>query len=146
MQRIEIIGRVGSDAEVKDLGQNQVINFSVAVSETYVKNNEKVTNTTWFEISKWGNNTAVAQYIKKGGLIFVSGKVSNRAWVKEDRTAQVVNGINAFEIELLGSKDDSNSTPAPSTQTSPKEFPQANQPNSFVDGPEAEDDGDGLPF
>jgi len=149
MQRIEIIGRVGSDAEVKDLGQNQVINFSVAVSETYVKNNEKVTNTTWFEISKWGNNTSVAQYIKKGGQIFVSGKVSNRAWVKEDGTAQVVNGINAFEIELLGSKDDSNSTPAPSTQTSPKEFPQANQPNSFVDGPDKnfnEEEHDDLPF
>lgn len=141
MQRIEIIGRVGADAEVKDVNQNQVISFSVAVSETYVKNNEKVTNTTWFEISKWGNNTAVAQYIKKGGLIFVSGKVNNRSWVKEDGTAQIVNGINAFEIELLGSKDDSNSTPAPSTNTNPKEFPQANQPNSFVD----EDDPD-LPF
>jgi len=143
--KIEIIGRVGSDAEVKDVGQNQVISFSVAVSETYVKNNEKVTNTTWFEISKWGNNTSVAQYIKKGGQIFVSGKVSNRAWVKEDGTAQVVNGINAFEIELLGSKDDSNSTPAPNTQTSPKEFPQANQPNSFVDGGN-EENFDDLPF
>jgi single-strand DNA-binding protein len=146
MQKIEIIGRVGADAQVKDLGQNQVINFSVAVSETYVKNNEKVTNTTWYEISKWGNNTAVAQYIKKGGLIYVSGKINNRAWVKEDGTAQVVNGINAFEIELLGGKEDSDSTPAPSAETknSPKEFPQSNMPNSFVDGPE--DPESDLPF
>lgn len=139
MQKIEIIGRVGADAQVKDLGQNQVINFSVAVSETYVKNNEKVTNTTWYEISKWGNNTAVAQYIKKGGLIYISGKINNRAWVKEDGTAQVVNGINAFEIELLGSKEDSDSAPAPSTQTHPKEHPQSAMSNSFVDGGNGEE-------
>ena len=146
MQKIEIIGRIGQDAEVKDLGGNQVINFSVAVSETYVKNNEKVTNTTWFEISKWGNNTSVAQYIKKGGQIFISGKINNRAWLKEDGTAQMVNGINAFEIELLGSKqEDSNSAPAPSTNTNPKEFPQANMSNSFVD-PDPNEDFQDLPF
>ena len=146
MQKIEIIGRIGQDAEVKDLGGNQVINFSVAVSETYVKNNEKVTNTTWFEISKWGNNTSVAQYIKKGGQIFISGKINNRAWLKEDGTAQMVNGINAFEIELLGSKqEDSNSAPAPSINTNPKEFPQANMSNSFVDGGN-EEEHDDLPF
>lgn len=50
MQRLTIIGFIGNDSEVKDLGQNQVINFSVAVSETYVNKttNEKVTNTTWY--------------------------------------------------------------------------------------------------
>jgi single-strand DNA-binding protein len=142
MQRIEIIGRIGADATVKDLNKNQVINFSVAVSESYTKDGEKITNTTWFEISKWGNNTSVSQYIKKGGLIYVSGKVNNRSWIKEDGTAQVVNGINAFEIELLGSKEDSSSESPPR-----QERPQANQSNSFVDGPfpENEDDSD-LPF
>ena len=146
MQRIEIIGRVGSDAEVKDLGGNQVINFSVAVSETFIKNNEKVTNTTWFEISKWGNSTTVAQYIKKGGQIFVSGKVSNRAWINNDGKAQVTNGINAFEIELLGNKtEEPNSTNSPSQNSGPREMPQANQSNSFVDG-QKEEDLDDLPF
>lgn len=108
MQKIEIIGRVGQDAEVKDLSSNQVINFSVAVSETFVKNNEKVTSTTWFEISKWGNNTAVAPYIKKGDMIFISGKINNRAYAKDDGSIQVINGITAFEIELLGSSNSQN--------------------------------------
>lgn len=109
MQKIEIIGRIGRDAEVKDFNNNQVISFPVAVSETYTNKatNEKVTNTTWFDISKWGNNTSVAQYIKKGDLIFVSGKVNNRAFAKDDGSIQVVNGINAFEIMLLGSKNES---------------------------------------
>lgn len=56
MNRQEFIGHIGNDAEVKDLGTNQVINFSVAISESYVNKttNEKITNTTWFECAKWG--------------------------------------------------------------------------------------------
>lgn len=66
MQRTEIIGFCGQDAEVKDFGENQVINFSVAVSESYTnRQGEKVSNTTWYECAKWGNNTAIAQYLKK---------------------------------------------------------------------------------
>jgi len=143
MQKLQIIGHLGNDAEIKDFTGNQVINFSVAVSESYTnKQGEKVTNTTWFECAKWGNNTSVAQYLKKGTQVYVEGKSANRAWVKEDGTAQIVNGITVFEIQLLGSKD-SNSTSSPST-----ERPQANQSNSFVDGEKTneEDDGDGLPF
>jgi len=104
MQNINIIGRIGNDAEIKDLGTNQVIEFSVAVSETFTKNNVKETKTTWFKCAKWGNSTSVAQYILKGGQIYVSGKPNNRAYIKPDGTAEVSNEITVFEIELLGDK------------------------------------------
>jgi single-strand DNA-binding protein len=103
MVRIEIIGNVCADAQVKDLNNNQLISFSVAVNESFTQNGEKQTKTTFFDCTKWGNNTAVAQFIKKGDLIFVSGKPNNRAYTKEDGSIQVVNGITVFEIELLGS-------------------------------------------
>lgn len=142
MQQISIIGRIGKNAEVKDLGSTHVINFSVCVSETFTKNETKETKSTWFEISKFGNNTAVAQYIKKGDLIFISGKPNNRAYAKDDSTIQVINGINAFEIELLGSKssDSETSTPPPTAR------PQANMTNSFVDPAQEEEDVPDLPF
>jgi len=105
MQNISILGRLGNDAEIKDLGNNQVIEFSVAVSETFTKDNEKQTKTTWFKCSKWGNNTAVAQYIKKGDNIFVSGKPNNSAYIDSNGIAQVQNSITVFEIELLGTKE-----------------------------------------
>lgn len=103
MQRVEIIGLVGKDAEVKDFNNNQVINFSVAVTE---KHNEKE-YTTWYDVSKWGNNTSVAQYIKKGTRIFISGKPTVRAYVNNTSGEAVgILGINAFEIELLSSKQE----------------------------------------
>lgn len=107
MQKLQIIGRIGNDAEVKDLGNNQVINFSVAVSEKYKDaSGEKVEKTTWFECAKWGNSTTIAQYIKKGDLIYIEGKVNNRAWMNDAGEVQVVNGINVFDIQLLGTKPD----------------------------------------
>lgn len=145
MQRIEIIGFCGQDAEVKDFGENQVINFSVAVSESYVnKQGEKITNTSWFECAKWGNNTAVAQYLKKGTQVFVSGKPQARAWQKDDGTLVSVLGINVFSLQLLGSKNDNQPQASNSAST-----PQASQSNSFVDEPKGimpEYDDDNLPF
>jgi len=126
MNRLEIIGHIGNDAEIKDLGTNQVINFSVAVSESYTnKQNEKVTSTMWFECVKWGNNTAVAQYLKKGTQVYVSGKPSNRGWVNEQGEAKIVNGITVFDIQLLGSKTEStqsNATAPAQTQTNPQQM------------------------
>ena len=124
MNRLEVIGHLGNDAEVKDLGNNQVINFSVAVSESYLNKvtNEKVTNTMWFECAKWGNNTSIAQYLKKGTQVYVSGKPNNRGWLNEQGEIKTVNGINVFDIQLLGSKQDNTqnqSNASTSTETAP---------------------------
>ena len=119
MQRVEIIGYIGNDATIKDLGQNQVINFNVAVSESYTKQgtNEKITTTTWYEVAKWGNNTSLAQYLKKGTQVWVSGKPANRAYQKEDGSTVIVNGIGFPEIKLLGSKTDNTNSAAPAAQS-----------------------------
>lgn len=102
MVKLQIIGHCGNDAEIKEIKNNQLISFSVAVSESYTnKEGEKITNTTWYEATKWGNNTQVAQYIKKGSQVYLEGKPNNRSWLKEDGTVQVVNGINILEIKLL---------------------------------------------
>lgn len=150
MQKIQVIGRIGKDAEVKDFGNSQVINFSVAVSEKYTnkQTGEITTNTTWFECAKWGNNTSIAQYIKKGGQIFVEGKINNRAWVDQSGTPQVTNGINVFEIELLGSKDD-NSAPPSQPQRSPstaQPIPPVNEQNFMPSSTSSEEEHDDLPF
>lgn len=145
MQRLEIIGHIGQDAEVKDFGENQVINFSVAVSESYTnRQGEKVTNTAWYECAKWGNNTAVAQYLKKGTQVYVSGKPQARAWQKDDGTLVSSQGINVLSLQLLGSKNDNQ--PQKSNATS---MPQASQSNSFVDSQNNsfnEEDENDLPF
>jgi single-strand DNA-binding protein len=144
MQRLSIIGYLGQDSEVKDLGQNQVINFSVAVSESYTNKttNEKVVNTTWYDCVKWGNNTSVAQFLKKGTQVLVEGKPTARAWQKEDGSIVTVLGVNVQNLSLLGgAKTETSSSGANATS----QATTVSQPQ-FSPSPTTEVDDDGLPF
>ncbi|ASD51647.1 hypothetical protein [Flavobacterium phage FCV-1] len=142
MNRQEFIGHICNDAEVKDLGINQVINFSVAVSESYVNKttNEKITNTTWYECAKWGNNTQIAQYLKKGQQVYIMGKPNNRAWQNEQGDIKVVNAVKVTEILLLGGKQ-SNDNNAQQPQQ-PQQAPQPQNNEDFNNSEEHDD----LPF
>lgn len=142
MNRLEIIGFIGQDAVVKDLGSNQVINFSVAVSESYVNKttNEKVTNTTWFDCAKWGNNTVIAQYLKKGTQLYISGKPNNRGWLNENGEVKIANGITVNEITLLAGAKVNSETPTPS-----EPLKQSTSPTD-VEIPSTSEENDDLPF
>lgn len=148
MQRLQIIGYIGQDAEVKDLGHNQVINFSVAVSESYVNKttNEKVTNTTWYECAKWGNNTSVAQFLKKGTQVLVEGKPTARSWQKEDGSLVSILGVSVLNLSLLGgAKSENSSTTAPQ-QAQPQNNASASAMEQSNNANVLEEEGDGLPF
>jgi single-strand DNA-binding protein len=141
MQRIDIIGHVGQDAEIKDFNGTQVINFSVAVTESYVNKTtgEKTQSTTWFECAKWGNQTQIAQYLKKGQLVFVTGKPQARAWKKQDETLVASLGVNVFDIKLLASpKNDTNSVATPQQNNA--------QTNTNPQSPDKDEDDSDLPF
>lgn len=147
MQRLQIIGYIGQDCEVKDLGHNQVINFSVAVSESYVNKstNEKVTNTTWYECAKWGNNTALAQFLKKGTQVLVEGKPTARSWQKEDGSIVSVLGVSVLNLALLGGgKSENTSAPQQAQAQSPTSAPkeEAFTPTANF----KEEEHDDLPF
>ncbi|QCW21770.1 putative single-stranded DNA-binding protein [Flavobacterium phage V186] len=145
MNRQEFIGHICNDAEVKDLGINQVINFSVAVSESYVNKttNEKITNTTWYECAKWGNNTQIAQYLKKGQQVYIMGKPNNRAWQNKQGDIKVVNAVKVTEILLLGGKQSNDNNAQPQQQ--PQQPQQAPQPQNNEDFNNSEEHDD-LPF
>jgi len=85
------------------------------------------------------DKTDLLQNYKEGDDVIVSVNIRGSEY-----NGKYYVGLNAWTIK----KDpDSNSTSAPSqeykvdnpTYNSPKEFPQANQPNSFVDNLEPED-------
>lgn len=74
-----------------------------------------------------------------GEEVKVSINLRGREWVNPQGETKYFNDIQGWRIERLANSQ--NPTPATSTNTNPREFPQANQPNSFVDEPESD-----LPF
>lgn len=144
LQRLELIGTIGQDAEVKDFSNNQVINFSIACTEKYKDKatNEDKSITTWYDCSKWGNNTAVVQYLKKGALVRLVGKPTARSYQKQDGTTTNVIGINIFEMNILKFAAD------PQQQaTQSNSAPQANTAQAFAPATNLnEEEADDLPF
>jgi len=69
VNKVTLIGRLGSDPEVKKLDNgNAVANFSLATSEKYKdKQGNKQENTEWHNIVLWGRLAEIAEkYLEKG--------------------------------------------------------------------------------
>lgn len=99
MQQLIIVGHLGEDAQVKDLGTTQVINFSVAVTDK-VKD-EKIT--TWYRCAYFTNNVAIAPYLTKGSLIGVNGKPELETYASPDGSTKANLKCLVKEIKLYSS-------------------------------------------
>lgn len=75
MKTLTIAGNIGKDAEVRVAGQGKVTGWTVAVDDGWGDNKR----TLWIDCNWWGaRGEKVAQYIRKGGKITVSGEMSTR--------------------------------------------------------------------
>lgn len=118
-QQFIIIGRVGRDAEMRYTPNGQAVtSFSVAVSENYTKDGEKVKSTVWIRVTAWGKLAEVCnQYIKKGKLVQCIGKLKGdtagnpRIFNKQDGTPSASFEMTANSVLFL-SKDDAQTSEA----------------------------------
>lgn len=112
MIEITLTGRIGKDAEIKDFGNgNQVINFSVAVSDNYTKQDgTKVERTIWADcvLPVREGKTGRTQYLKKGCIVLVKGKPEARAYLKGDEPQAQLRVLNCtVENQTWPDKDGS---------------------------------------
>ena len=95
LQKIEIIGTVVADAELKQSKSgNQYVSFTVVVNEGY--GDEK--RSTYYDVGS--SKTNLLNYIKKGRSIYVSGRLSLSA-VCKDSKAYLNAYVTASEIDLI---------------------------------------------
>lgn len=101
MRRIEIIGNLGRDSELKVTASGtSVLNFTVA-AKTARKDDEG----QWHSCALFGKRAeALAEFLKKGQRVFVRGEYKLRKWESNGKSGVDVD-VTADEIELLGSKE-----------------------------------------
>lgn len=100
---MNIIGRVTSDAQVRNVSNSKtVVNFSVAINDSYKnKAGERIEQTTYFNCAYW-ISPKVAKILKKGSLVELTGTVSARAWTGSDGEARAGLNFNTSQIRLHG--------------------------------------------
>ncbi|MDX2137019.1 MAG: single-stranded DNA-binding protein [Chloroflexota bacterium] len=97
---IQVTGFVGSDPQVKTVGEQRVASFSVAVNR---KSGAGQKQTLWVRVNAWGKLADVAaQYVHKGSLVQVSSEwLRPGAWVDQSGSPQVSLDMDANRLVLL---------------------------------------------
>ena len=100
---MNITGRLTRDAEIRTTSQNkEVVNFSIAVNDSYkTKQGERIEQTSFFDCSYW-RTPKVADFLTKGTLVELSGRVSARAWTANDGEVRAGLNFHTTQIKLHG--------------------------------------------
>jgi len=100
---MNITGRLTKDAKVSTLSDSrQVVNFSVAINESYKnKKGDRVEQTTFFDCAYW-ISPRVAEWLTKGTVVELTGMVSARAWKGNDGEPRAGLNFNTSNIKLHG--------------------------------------------
>ena len=109
VNKVILVGRLGRDPETRYTGGGQAVaNFSLATDETYKdRNGERQKRTEWHKIVVWGKQAEIAQqYLKKGSLIYVEGRIQSREWNDKEGQKRTSFEIVANNFRMLGGRGD----------------------------------------
>jgi single-strand DNA-binding protein len=98
MIKLIVSGRVGQDAEVKNVGDNTVCSFSIAPEKVYGSTPSE--KTIWITCSIWGERgVKLAPHIVKGTYVVVEGSGGVNAYMKNGEAAAVIRCmVNSIEF------------------------------------------------
>lgn len=107
VNRVILLGRLGNDPELKQLGTGNVCNFSVATTKKWKdKSGAQKEKTEWHSISAFGTLADIcAKFLTKGSHAYVEGELETRTWDK-DGVKQYATSIVANNVQFLSSKED----------------------------------------
>ena len=133
MNSISIAGVLGKDPELKQVGQDQVLSFTVADSQGKEK------PTLWWNCQMWGKRaTTLQQYMAKGQKVTVSGNVQMREYTDKDGNKKTAMDVRVNDVALQGGGEQQAPKAAPAPKQTPARQPAA--PSGF------DDMDDDIPF
>ena len=101
--RVQLIGHVGNDPEVKSFEGGKVANFSIATKYYYTnKKGEKVEQTDWHRLAAWDSNAEIVEKnVTKGKEVAIEGKLSTRSYDDKEGNKRYVTEVVIYDIILL---------------------------------------------
>lgn len=104
MFKVEAIGNLGADAEVRESNGSKFISFRIAHSEKFTANNcDQRERTQWIDVILSNAESKVLPFLKQGVKVYVRGHASLRVY-SSPKERMMVAGIqvNAQDVELCG--------------------------------------------
>lgn len=108
VNRVFLLGNVGSDPEIRESNGGKFATFRLATTDKgYTKRDgtQVPERTEWHNIVANSNIVGVIEnYVRKGTKLYIEGKLRTRKYTARDNTERTVTEIYIDNLELLGGK------------------------------------------
>ena len=101
MLQLELIGNLGADAQVREVGGKQYITFRAASTSRHGQAEE----TTWVAVMYYVNEKLLP-YLKKGVQVYASGDVRISTYTNKDNKTSVDVTLWAKTLQLVGRREE----------------------------------------
>ncbi len=93
--RVQLIGNLGMNPEVKEFGNRKMSRFSLATNEKFKDQKGNITErTSWHTLVAWGSVAELSsRLLSKGCEVAVEGKLNHRSYDK--------NGVKQYITEII---------------------------------------------
>ncbi len=103
LNKVLLIGRVGEKPEGRYTPSGtSTTSFSLATNEVWGADEKRQEHTEWHSIVAWGKTAEfVSDYIQKGQLIYVEGRLRTRTWKDKNDNTRKTTEVVAQQITPL---------------------------------------------
>ncbi|MCP2026266.1 single-strand DNA-binding protein [Flavobacterium sp. HSC-32F16] len=102
--RVQLIGNVGNDPEVKTLESGKKLaHLTIATNEIYRNDKgDKVEQTEWHRVTAWGKTAEIIEkFVVKGKEVAIEGKLTHRSYDDKNGEKKYITEVVVNEILLL---------------------------------------------
>lgn len=126
VNKCHFVGRLTRDPENRSTADGTAVaSFSIAVSETWKdKGGNKKEKTEFINCVAWRKlGEIIGQYLKKGSLVYVEGKMQSREYEANDGAKRKVTEIVINDMKMMPSGKNEGGSSKPASQNQDDDFP-----------------------
>jgi len=104
LNKIMVIGNLGTDPEMRYTANGEAMtSFRMATNRTYTsRDGERHEDTEWFSVIAFRQLAErVSQYLTKGQMVYVEGRLRSRTWDGQDGAQRFTNEITANDVVFM---------------------------------------------
>lgn len=152
LNKVFLIGRLAADPEARTTQSGQqVVTFRIATNRNWTnKSGEKQEQVEFHTVVAWGRLAEIInQYLKKGGLAMIEGRLQTRSWVGQDSVKRYRTEIVAEGLQMgprassvkddYGSPRDQQNNPSQALPKKDDSIPVINEDEPIISDSEIEE-------
>lgn len=152
INRVVLVGRITKDPELRQAGNSQCVNFTLAVNRRF-KNKDGNKEADFINCVTWAASANfMSQYVRKGNLLAIEGSIETRNYEAQDGRRVYVTEIRCDSVQIIDSKNSNTSEyNAPVSNTKTNEFNNFSDfsndfERNYAETPSLNIESDDLPF